>query len=63
MRCDTQSSLRYEELKAHKINMPEDWEGEFPLFCEKCGKKAVMRTDLIWVCPELYKLDRKYFNL
>lgn len=50
----------YEKVKDHTLDMPEDWEGEFPLYCKKCGKEAVMDDHMLWMCPELYDIPSKY---
>jgi hypothetical protein len=52
----------WEKVKDHYIKMPEDWEGETPLYCHKCGKQAVQRIDMLWVCPIAYDIPNKYIS-
>ena len=52
----------WEKVKDHNIDMPDDWEGEHAIFCKKCGKKAVVTSNLLWICPELYNIPDKYFH-
>lgn len=52
----------WEKVKNHTINMPSDWEGEYPIFCNKCGKEAVMLINMLWVCPETADIPTKYFH-
>jgi hypothetical protein len=53
----------WEKLRGHLLNKdPNDVESLDDLFCVKCGKKAVIRSDLRYVCPELYHLENCYFQ-
>lgn len=50
------------KAKEHVFDMPSDWEGEYPLFCKKCGKSIVQKMNMLWVCPEVYDIPDKYFH-
>ncbi len=52
----------YEKVKDHGIDIPDDWEGEYPLFCKKCGKKAVQKMNMLWICPIMYEIPDKYMH-
>lgn len=52
----------WEKVKDHRIDMPDDWEGEYPIFCKKCGKRAVQMINMLWVCPETSQIPTKYFH-
>lgn len=52
----------WEKVKGHVIDMPDDWEGEFPIFCKKCGKEGVMKSNMLWICPEVYDIPNEYFH-
>ncbi len=52
----------WEKLKNHSLEMPDDWEGEYSLYCKKCGKKAIQKMNLLWICPELYDIPDEYFH-
>ena len=56
----------WEKVKDHILDWPEeeeDEEGNFivPL-CKKCGKEAVQKMNMLWVCPEVYNIPDKYFH-
>lgn len=51
----------WEKVKDHKIDIPDDWEGEYPIFCTKCGKIAVQKMNMLWVCPDSYHIPDEYF--
>ena len=40
---------RWEKVKEHFVEIPEDWEGEYPVFCRKCGKRAVQTIQMLWI--------------
>ena len=54
--------ILWEKIKHHKIEMPDDWEGEYPLFCKKCGKKAIQKMNMLWICPIMFDIPDKYMH-
>lgn len=54
----------WEKAKIHILDWKEDEDGEpiFPIICKGCGKSAVMKTNMSWVCPEVYDIADKYFH-
>lgn len=54
----------WEKVKDHQLDWQEDEDGEviFPLLCKKCGKHAVQKMNMLWICPEIYDIDDKYFH-
>ena len=52
----------WEKIKGHEVDMPDDWEGEHPIFCKKCGKIAIQSNNLLWICPDLFEIANEYFS-
>lgn len=52
----------YERVKDHILDMPDGWQGEYPIACVKCGKRAIQKMNLLWICPELAGVPDKYLG-